>query len=85
MIEAKGPKGKLEMLDDGFIRQVVTKKDKRDYSAVKNYAVNGALHYGLACLNSDDISEVIIIGINGSELNEEGRGGNLKFFRENAF
>ena len=38
------------------------------HRAVQQYAVNGALHYGLAVLDEGTYSEVIIIGINGWEL-----------------
>lgn len=73
IVEAKGSKGKLEKLDsDGFIEQVVRKNDIDNYKSITNYAVNGALHYGLALLNSDNIYEVIIIGINGTTLNNNG-------------
>lgn len=72
MIEAKGTAGKLEKSENGIITQVTKKKDANDYSAIKNYAVNGALHYSLACLNSETIDEVIIIGINGSLLDDYG-------------
>lgn len=38
--------------------------------AVQQFAVNGALHYGLAILDEGTYSEVIIVGINGSMLEE---------------
>lgn len=62
MIEAKGMVNKLEKLNaDGTINEAP--------SAVKSFAVNGALHYGRAILNyADDYNEVIIIGVNGSEV-----------------
>ena len=72
-VEAKGSKNKLEKLDhEGFIEQIVKKKEKESYSSIQNYAVNGALHYGLAALKDENISEVLIIGINGNELDQEG-------------
>lgn len=40
------------------------------HRAVQQYAVNGALHYGLAVLDEGTYSEVIIIGINGWELKD---------------
>ena len=71
MMEAKGSKGRLEKLTkDGHIELV--SNGKNPYSAVMNYAVNGALHYGLAILDEGTYKEVIIIGINGSELSEDG-------------
>lgn len=69
MIEAKGTKNKLEKLSkDGDIELI--SKGKNPYSVVQQYAVNGALHYGLAILDEATYSEVIIIGINGWELND---------------
>lgn len=85
MVEAKGSKGKLEKLEKSktdnheFIVQVVKKKKNGvvvdDYSAIQNFAVNGALHYALALLEEDSIDEVIAVGINGSEVDND---GNLK-------
>ncbi len=88
MIEAKGAKGKLEKLTkDGEIELVTFyKQDGKagkdgkpthlagdpNYSAVVGYAVNGAVHYANAVLDSGDYSEVIAIGINGTELNADG-------------
>lgn len=72
MIEAKGTKGKLEKLTpDGDIELVSGGKNPK--YAVQHFAVNGALHYGLAILDEGTYSEVIIVGINGSMLNEEGQ------------
>lgn len=71
MIEAKGVKGKLEKLTKDNNIELIS-SGKNAYSAVMNYAVNGALHYGLAILDEGTYKEVIIIGINGSELNEDG-------------
>ena len=71
MIEAKGAKGKLEKLTkDGAIELV--SNGKNPYSAVMNFAVNGALHYGLAILDEGTYKEVIIIGINGFTLDDDG-------------
>lgn len=88
MIEAKGSKGKLEKLaKDGSIVDVTYYesdgkpnkdgipthlKDDPNYSAIKDYAVNGAVHYGNAILDEGKYSEVIVIGINGTTLNENG-------------
>ena len=71
MIEAKGLKGRLEKLaSDGSIE--LTSGGKNPNRAVQQYAVNGALHYGLAILDEGTYHEVIIIGINGTTL-EDGR------------
>ena len=88
MIEAKGSKNKLEKLaKDGSITGITYyDKDGRinkdgvpaylkgdpNYNAIKNYAVNGAVHYGNAILDEGTYSEVIIIGINGTTLDADG-------------
>ena len=88
MIEAKGSKGKLEKLSkdnsivgityydsdgkpnkDGVLTHL---KGEPNYSAIKDYAVNGAIHYGNAILDEGTYSEVIVIGINGTTLNSDG-------------
>ena len=71
MIEAKGTKGKLEKLTPGGDIELVS-GGKNPNRAVQQFAVNGALHYGLAILDEGTYGEVIIVGINGSML-EEGR------------
>ena len=85
MIEVKGSKDKLEKLDtDGRIVQVTQypsdskptaknphKKGDPNYSKIQHYAVNGALHYGLAILDgTTSYDEVIIIGVNGTEIDK---------------
>lgn len=88
MIEAKGNKNKLEKLDkNGEIVLVSTyssdkvnkktgeitrKKGDSDYSAIVDYAVNGAVHYGNAILDGGDYSEVIVVGVNGTTVNKDG-------------
>ncbi len=87
MIEAKGEKNKLEKLTkDGMIEGITYYqadiKNKQgviihnlgdaNYSSIVNYAVNGAVHYANAILDSKGYDEVIAIGINGTELNADG-------------
>lgn len=88
MIEAKGSKGKLEKLaKDGSIVGITYYesdgkpnkdgvpthlKGEPNYSAITNFAVNGAFHYGNAVLDEGTYNEVIIIGINGTSLNSDG-------------
>lgn len=86
MIEAKGGKNKLEKLDkDGHIVQVTKygsdskpnarnphKKGDPNYSAITTYATNGALHYGRAILKYSNFHEVLVIGVNGTTLNNDG-------------
>ena len=85
MIEVKGSKNKLEKLDkDSRIVQTTAypsdskpgaknphKKGDPNYSTIQHYAVNGALHYGLAILDgTDSYDEVIIIGVNGTTIDK---------------
>lgn len=82
MVEAKGSKGKLVKLDakTGEIVGVTEypsdtkthKKGELNYSAVQNWAVNGAKHYGDAVLAGTDYAEVLVIGINGTEVDADG-------------
>lgn len=88
MIEAKGSKNRLEKLTkDGQIEGVtfyekdgkegkngkpIHKAGDENYSSIKNYAVNGAIHYANAIIDSKGYSEVIAIGINGTQLNDDG-------------
>ena len=83
MIEVKGARGKLEKIDkEGNIVGVTVwpsdgkigkdglpthLKGDPNYSTVKGFAVNGAMHYGAALLDGG-YDEVIIVGVNGSEL-----------------
>lgn len=69
MIEAKGLKGKLEKLTPSGDIELIS-SGKNPHRAVQQFAVNGALHYGLAILDEGTYSEVIIIGINGTTLEE---------------
>ena len=67
MIEAKGSKNRLEKLTaDGDIE--LESKGKDPKRAVQQFAVNGALHYGMAILNEGTYREVIIVGINGTTM-----------------
>ena len=87
MIEAKGEKGKLEKLTkEGLIEgvtyyssdiknkagEIKHKAGEANYSNIVNYAVNGAVHYANAILDSNGYDEVIAIGLNGTELNQDG-------------
>lgn len=69
MIEAKGSKNKLEKrTTEGEIELISNGKNPN--RAVQQFAVNGALHYGLAVLEEGTYNEVIIVGINGTSLEE---------------
>lgn len=61
---------------DGSISKVTGKPThlagEKNYSAITDYAVNGALHYGNAILDGKEYDEVIIIGVNATTVNKEG-------------
>lgn len=65
LIEYKGYKDKLEKIDDeGKIEN--TKKDGTpNYSNIKTFAVNGAIHYSNAILHHTSYTDVIAIGMTG--------------------
>lgn len=67
MIEAKGTKNKLEKLTSSGDIELVS-GGKNPNHAVQQFAVNGALHYGLAILDEGTYDEVVIIGINGTTM-----------------
>ena len=71
MTEAKGSKGKLEKLTTECDIELIS-TGKNPYSAVMNFAVNGALHYGNAILAEGTYKEVIIVGINGTTVGSDG-------------
>lgn len=65
LIEYKGYKNKLIKLDeDGHVQN--TKNDNTpNYTNIKGYAVNGAVHYANALLHYTEYSDVISIGMTG--------------------
>lgn len=71
MIEAKGARNKLEKLTSGGDIELIS-GGKNPNRAVQQFAVNGALHYGNAILDEGTYREVIIIGINGTTLDDKG-------------
>lgn len=71
MIEAKGSKNKLiKYTPNGDIELISS--GKNPHRTVSQFAVNGALHYGNAILSEGTYSEVIIIGLNGTSLGDDG-------------
>ncbi|MBO6119428.1 MAG: N-6 DNA methylase [Lachnospiraceae bacterium] len=63
MIEIKGTKGKLAKVKDGEIEN----RDKNRepiYKNIRDYAVNGAVHYAEALLRFEACTECIAIGVN---------------------
>ncbi len=65
LIEYKGLKGKLEKLDSKG--QVENKNAKLEphFNNIKNYALNGAVHYATALLHHTDYKDIIAIGMTG--------------------
>lgn len=65
MIEYKGYKNALEKLDEyGHVDNIKT-NGTPNYNNIKNYAVNGAIHYADAILQYTSYTDVISIGITG--------------------
>ncbi|MBO4934998.1 MAG: SAM-dependent DNA methyltransferase [Clostridia bacterium] len=65
LIEYKGYKDKLVMLDsDGRVANK-TANNTPDYKVINSYAVNGAVHYANAILHYTSYTEIIAIGMTG--------------------
>lgn len=65
LIEYKGLKGKLEKLNaDGQVDNL-TAKNTPNYKNIKDYAVNGAVHYANALLHHTSYTDIIAIGMTG--------------------
>lgn len=65
MIEYKGYKDKLEKLDkDGHIANI-DDKGKPNYKNIKDYAVNGAIHYCHSILQYTEFEHAVAIGVTG--------------------
>lgn len=69
MIEVKGTKNKLVKFDSNNQIELISKDGK--YTAISNYAVNGAIHYANAILDEGTYQEVLAIGINGYETQNQ--------------
>ncbi|QCE35741.1 restriction endonuclease subunit M [Acetobacteraceae bacterium] len=73
LIEYKGHKDKLEKLNsDGQIDNTSTKGEIL-YSHIKEFAVNGAVHYANAILHYTGYSEIIAIGMTGTKNAHDGK------------
>ena len=65
LIEYKGYKDKLVMLDaDGRVANK-TSKNLPDFKTINSYAVNGAVHYANALLHYTSYTDIIAIGMTG--------------------
>lgn len=65
LIEYKGYQGKLVKLDSSSNVDNVTSKDEPNYKNIKEFAVNGAVHYANAILHHTSFEDVIAIGVTG--------------------
>ncbi len=65
LIEYKGVKNKLEKLDSNGEVQNRTAKNEPHYKNIKEYAVNGAVHYANAILHHTSYTDIIAIGMTG--------------------
>lgn len=74
LIEYKGYKDKLIKLDEQGQIENKNKKNQPYYKNIKDYAVNGAVHYANAVLHYTSFTNVIAIGVTGYK----DETGNLK-------
>ena len=68
MIEVKGTRGRLIKTNENGEVANLTPKGEANYSNIKNFAVNGAVHYAESVINyTETYRDAIAIGINGFE------------------
>jgi hypothetical protein len=65
LIEYKGQKGKLEKLNSNKQVENRTAKNEPNYKNIKDFAVNGAIHYANALLHHTNYTNIIAIGMTG--------------------
>lgn len=65
LIEYKGQKNKLVKLDANGQVENRTAKNAPNYKNIKDYAVNGAVHYANALLHHTSYTDIIAIGMTG--------------------
>lgn len=65
LIEYKGLKDKLAKLNDDGQVDNLTAKNTPNYKNIKDYAVNGAVHYANALLHHTSYTDIIAIGMTG--------------------
>ncbi len=72
LIEYKGKKDELEKLNEQGYIDNINKKYEHNFTNIKKYAVNGAIHYANAILHYTSYSEIIAIGMTGYK-DEQGK------------
>lgn len=72
LIEYKGYKDKLVMLDSEGKVANKTSKNQPDFKNINSYAVNGAVHYANALLHYTSYTDIIAIGMTGYK-NDNGK------------
>ena len=65
LIEYKGLKGKLEKLNSSGQVENRTAKNEPNFKNIKDFAVNGAVHYANALLHHTNYTDIIAIGMTG--------------------
>lgn len=65
LIEYKGYKDKLEKLDSDWKIENITAKNEPNFKNIKDYAVNGAVHYSNALLHYTKYTDIIAIWVTG--------------------
>ena len=70
LIEYKGYADKLEKLDTEGNIENRTAKNEPNFKNIKEYAVNGAVHYANALLHHTSYTDIIAIGVTGSKDNK---------------
>ncbi|WP_456325938.1 HsdM family class I SAM-dependent methyltransferase [Desulfonauticus submarinus] len=65
LIEYKGAKGKLEKLDTKGQVANKTAKNEPNFKNIKDFALNGAVHYSNAILHHTGYTDIIAIGMTG--------------------
>lgn len=65
LIEYKGVKGKLEKINSKGQVDNKTAKNEPNFKSIKDFAVNGAVHYANALLHHTNYTDIIAIGMTG--------------------
>ena len=65
LIEYKGQKEKLVKLNNDNQVENITAKNEPNFKNIKDYAVNGAIHYANAILHHTSYTDIISIGMTG--------------------